>query len=71
VPRRELEERLWAKGYCDIEWADVVRDLDRLEEVEIEKEGKRFLLCTEAAGVAGKVFQAAGVALPPTVRQVA
>jgi len=70
VLRRELEERLWARGYCDIEWADVVRDLERLEEIEIEKEGKRFLLRTEAAGVAGKIFQAAGVALPPTVRQI-
>ena len=54
-----------------MEWAQVVRDLDRVEEVEIEKDGKRLLLRTEAPGVAGKVFQAAGVALPPTVRDVA
>jgi transposase len=69
--RNELENRLAAKGYEGVEWAQVVRDLDRVEEVEIEKDGKRLLLRTEAPGVAGKVFQAAGVALPPTVRDVA
>ncbi len=69
--RAELEDRLAAKGYGDLEWASVVRDIDRLEEVELEKQGKRFVLRTEVQGVAGKVFQAAGVALPPTIRQVA
>jgi Transposase DDE domain len=71
VLRTELENRLAAKGYGDVEWAEVVRDLDRVEEVEVETNGKRLLLRSEAVGVAGKVFQAAGVALPPTVRQVA
>lgn len=71
VLRTELENRLAAKGCAEVEWADVVRDLDRVEEVEIDQGGKRVLLRTEAVGVAGKVFQAVGVALPPTVRQVA
>jgi hypothetical protein len=69
--RNELEHRLANKGYADIEWAQVVRDLDRVEHVEVDKNGRRFHLRTEAAGVAGKVFQAVGVALPPTIRQVA
>jgi transposase len=69
--RAELENRLARKGHAEIEWADLIRDLDRLEEVEIEKDGKRFLLRSQATGTAGKVCQAAGVALPPTVRQVA
>lgn len=69
--RKELEDRLAAKGYGDVEWAQVVRDLDRLEEVELDKDGKRFLLRTATAGVSGKVFKAAGVALPATIRQVA
>jgi hypothetical protein len=69
--RAELENRLARKGHGDIEWADVTRDLDRLEEVEIGKDGKRFLLRSQTTGSAGKVFQAAGVALPQTVRQVA
>jgi Transposase DDE domain len=71
VLRTELENRLAAKGYGDVEWAEIVRDLDRVEEVEVEKDGKRLLLRTEAVGVAGKVFQATGVALPPPVRHVA
>ena len=53
-----------------LEWADVIRDLDALEEVEVEQDGKRFLLRTEVRGTCGKVFGAVGVALPPTVRQM-
>ena len=53
-----------------MEWADVICDLDRLQVVEVERDGKRFLLRTEALGPWGRVFQAAGVALPPTVQQV-
>jgi arginine repressor len=66
--RKELQDRLEAKGY-DIEWADALRDLEQLEEVEVEHDSKRFLPRTEAKGTCGKVFQAAGVALPPPVRQ--
>jgi transposase len=69
VLMKELQNRAETKGY-KLEWADVIRDLNRLQEVEIEQDGKRFLLRSEAAGTCGKVFQSAGVALPPTVRQV-
>ena len=69
VLRKELQDRLEAKGH-DVEWADVLQDLEQLEEVEVEQDGKRLLLRTTAKGTCGKVFQAAGVALPPTVRQV-
>jgi transposase len=70
VLRKELQDRLETKGH-DVEWADVLRDLEQLEEVEVEHDGKRFLLRTEAKGSCGKVFQAAGVALPPSLRQLA
>ena len=69
VLRQELEARLEARGE-EWEWADVVRDVERLRLVEVEHEGKRFWLRSEAQGMCGKAFQAAGVALPPTVRQV-
>src|SRR5262249_34322313 len=69
VLRQELQARLEARGH-DPEWADVTSDLDRLQTVEVEQDGKRFLLRTEAQGSCGKVFQAVGVALPPTVQQV-
>jgi hypothetical protein len=67
VLRKELQDRLEDKGY-EVEWADALRDVEQLEEVEVEHDGKRFLLRTEAKGSCGKVFQAAGVALPPTLR---
>jgi hypothetical protein len=69
VLRQELQARLEERGH-EFEWADVIADLDRLQVVEVEQDGKRFLLRTEAQGTCGKVFQAVGVALPPTVRQV-
>lgn len=66
---KELRERLESKNH-HLEWDDVLRDLDRLEEVEIEQDGKRFLLRTEAQGCVGDVFQAVGIAMPPTIRQL-
>jgi len=68
VLRQELQARLEQRGH-DPEWADVIRDLDRLQRVEVEQDGKRFLLRSEVQGTCGKVFQATGVALPPTVQQ--
>ena len=65
--RKELEQRLEQRGWS-LEWADVIRDLDRLQEIEIHLDGKRYLLRTETKGTTGKVFQACGVALPPTLR---
>jgi transposase len=68
VLRQELQARLEGRGH-ELEWADVIQDLDRLQMVEVEQDGKRFLLRSEAQGTCGKVFQAVGVALPPTVQQ--
>jgi hypothetical protein len=70
VLRQELQSRLEARGDA-FEWADVIADLERLQRVEVEQEGKRFLLRTELTGTCGKVLQATGVAIPPTVQQVA
>ena len=70
VLRQELQARLKERGH-ELEWADVISDLDRLQVVEVEQDGKRFLLRSEAQGTCGKVFQAVGVALPSAVQQVA
>jgi hypothetical protein len=67
--RHELQARLAAKGQR-FEWAEVVQDLERMQVVDVEQEGKRFRLRTEAQGTCGRVFQAAGVAFPPTVQQL-
>ena len=69
VLRKELDERLAAAG-LDLEWADIVRDLDRVEEVTVDQDNKRFVLRTEAPGCAGVVCKAIGVALPPLVQQL-
>ena len=68
VLRQELESRLEERGH-DLEWADVISDLDRLQMVEVAQDGKRFLLRSEVQGTCGKVFQAVGVAIPLTVQQ--
>ncbi|HEV2176138.1 MAG TPA: IS1634 family transposase [Terriglobia bacterium] len=67
--RKELDERLAAAG-VSAEWADVVRDLDRVEQITVQQDAKRFALRPQAPGCAGSVFQAVGVALPPLVRQL-
>jgi transposase len=69
VLRQELQARLERRGH-DLEWADVIQDLDQLQTTEVQQDGKRFLLRNEAQGTCGSVFQAARVALPPTVQQV-
>ena len=69
VLRKELEDRLASNGQ-KLEWADITRDLMRLQYGEVEQDGKRFLLRSEAHGTCGHVFSAAGVALPPTVQQI-
>ena len=68
VLRKELQERLTAAGYSP-EWADVLRDLESLQWVNVEHHGKHFRLRSESRGVCSQVFQAVGVAFPPTLEQ--
>ena len=67
--RKELQDRLQACGH-QFEWAEILRDLDHLQHIEVEQNGKRFLLRSEARGTCSKVFQAAGVAFPATIQQI-
>ena len=66
---KELEDRLRRHGIA-AEWGDILRDLDRLQEIQLDQDGKRFLLRTPTTGVAGKLFQAVGVALPPNIQEI-
>ena len=68
VLKKELADRCDAHDFRP-EWDDVRRDLDRLQDVEIEKDGKRVTLRTPTTGTAGRLFQAAGVALPPQIQE--
>jgi hypothetical protein len=67
--RTELMHRLEAAG-SKLEWADIVRDLDALQYVDIEQNDKRYRLRSESRGVCGTVFAAVGVAFPPTIQQL-
>ena len=65
--RKELQDRLATKD-DRLEWADVIRDLDNLVEMDITIGGKGYVFRGPAKGSVGKVFQSCGVALPPTLR---
>jgi len=64
VLQKDLADRCHAAGVT-VEWADLLRDLDRLQEATIDKDGRRITTRTPVAGQVGRVFQAAGIALPP------
>src|ERR1700758_5196987 len=70
VLRKELEERLTA-ARLKPEWRELLADLDRLQGIEVEQDGKHFILRTPVTGVAGKGFPGVGTALPPNIRDAA
>lgn len=69
VLRKELNHRLEKAGH-DFEWADIRQDLRALQEITIEDNGRKLAIRTECKGTCGKVFQAVGVAIPLTIREV-
>ena len=69
VLRKELHDRLALEG-DKFEWADILRDLEALQYVEVEHQGKRFQLRSEAQGSCSAVFRAVGVAIPPTIQRI-
>jgi hypothetical protein len=70
VLQKELFERCRAAGFTP-EWGDVLRDLDRLQQVALAKDGQQITLRTPATGTVGPLFKAAGIALPPNIRDAA
>jgi transposase len=70
VLKKELEDRIANLGSAG-SWPDILADLDSLTDTEVEQDGKRFLLRTPPRPAASLALRAAGVALPPTVRQLA
>ena len=66
---KDLYRRLERAGY-DFEWADIKQDLSALQEITLEDNGKKLAIRSECKGVCGKVFQAVGVAIPVTIREV-
>jgi len=72
VLKKEFEDRLASadKG-ARASWPAVMADLDSLTETEVEQDGKRFLLRSSPRPGASLALSALGVALPPTLRQIA
>ena len=70
VLKKELEDRIANLGLAG-SWPEILADLDSLTETEVEQDGKRFLLRTPPRPAASLALRATGVALPPTVRQLA
>src|SRR6201998_1779380 len=70
VLKTALEERNAAVGRM-ASWPQIIADLDSLTETEIEYDGKRFIVRSAPSPAASLALRAAGVALPPTVRDAA
>lgn len=68
VLRKELDRCLEQAGQR-LKWAEIKQDLKALQTVTIEESGKCFAVRSQCQGVCGKIFQAVGVALPPTIRE--
>jgi transposase len=69
VLHKELGRRLEKAGHC-FEWAEIKQDLKAMQEITIEDNGKTLIIRSECLGSCGKVFQAVGVAIPPTIREI-
>jgi len=67
--RTELQRRFEAQGDT-VEWAGLLRDLEALQYIEVERQGKRFLLRSDVEGACAAAFRAAGVAFPPSVQRI-
>jgi Transposase DDE domain len=70
VLKKALEDRIAALARSG-SWPEIIADLDSLTETEIEHDGKRFVVRSAPRPAASLALRAAGVALPPTVREAA
>jgi transposase len=69
VLRNELERRLRKQGY-EFEWNDIKRDLESVQEFKLNENGQSVAIRSQCKGTSGKVIQAVGVALPPTIKKL-
>ena len=69
VLRKELERNLEKAGQL-FEWSHIKQDLQAMQETRIEEKGNQLAIRSRTEGVCGKVFQAVGVAIPPTIREI-
>jgi transposase len=67
--KTELERRM---KFADLkrEWAQVIRGLEALQQVEATFQDKRFVLRSQLTSEASAALRATGVAAPPTLREL-
>jgi hypothetical protein len=69
VLRKEMQARCDAIG-VKLEWGDVLRDLDRLQDIALEKDGRSWRIRTEATGAVPPLMKALHIALPPRAKAI-
>ena len=67
VVLQDLLQRIEQRGW-KVEWEQLKRDLDDLQEITVHNTGKSFVIRSGPRGDAGRAIQSAGVALGPVVR---
>ena len=69
VLRKALHRKLEEAGHA-FSWAEIKQDLKALQVTTLDESGKRLAVRSQCQGVCGKIFQAVGVAIPPTIREL-
>ena len=69
VLTKALHRNLEEAGYA-FAWAEIKQDLDALQVTILDANGKRLAVRSQCRGTCDKIFQAVGVALPPTIREL-
>jgi hypothetical protein len=64
-----LMHEIKARTGGEFEWNQMRQDLEALYEIEVEQDGKTWLLRSPLQGCAGKIFKACGVVVPPSARE--
>jgi hypothetical protein len=69
VLRKALQRKLEDAGH-GFPWLEIKRDLEALQVTMLDESGKRLAVRSQCQGVCGKIFQAVGIAIPPTIREL-
>jgi hypothetical protein len=70
VLRRELLDRLAARGAKVPEWQHIIDDLMDLSTIEVEQDGRRALLRTAPRDSIDPICRALGLVLPPVLQEM-
>jgi transposase len=69
VLRKALDRKLEEAGH-GFSWAEIKQDLKALQVTTLDESGKRLAVRSQCQGACAKIFQAVGVAIPPTILEL-